>query len=155
MAWTLTGQGEMAMDKVTTQGPNHPWGRGSRVKDKSHSGEESHRGALVAFLSSFTLRDMSQLGTKTPVIHTSTQTPCSPPPQLQSLTSLPRGPTGPGGPGRPGSPFSPGGPESPCQGDKKEVMKNSDTRQPLRGGYSRNSGVVQGCRYLLWVLLCQ
>lgn len=80
MAWTLTGQGEMAMDKVTTQGPNHPWGRGSRVKDKSHSGEESHRGALVAFLSSFTLRDMSQFGTKTPVIHTSTQTPCSPPP---------------------------------------------------------------------------
>lgn len=76
------------MDKVTTQGPNHPWGHGSRVKDKSHSGEESHRGALVAFLSSFTLRDMSQLGTKTPVIHTSTQTPCSPPPPNSSLSHL-------------------------------------------------------------------
>lgn len=59
MAWTLTGQEpwDGQNDLLGTQGPCSQFkGHSSRViRIKSHSREESHRGTLVAFLSSFTL----------------------------------------------------------------------------------------------------
>lgn len=55
MAWALAGQ-EAEDGQNYLLGSQGPWGPGSRVEDqKPQCGEESHRGALVTFLSSFTL----------------------------------------------------------------------------------------------------